>query len=76
MMTQEGWTGLVLRLTNNPTNAKFSPRAAALFVVQLRMSLQKAEDMTAGEDSLQPSIGDDRQLVNVLTVHHRKRFER
>ena len=32
--------------------------------------------MTAGEDSLNTPIGDNRQLVNVLTAHRRKGFER
>jgi len=44
--------------------------------VQLGMCVQEAQDMTASEDSLQPPIGDNRQLVNVFTAHHRKGFER
>ncbi|HKV78110.1 MAG TPA: hypothetical protein VJP02_08235 [Candidatus Sulfotelmatobacter sp.] len=40
------------------------------------MRLQEPEGMTAGEDSVEPPIGDNRQRVDVLTAHHGEGLER
>jgi hypothetical protein len=46
-----------------------------LVAVQFRLSPQEAQDTTAGEDPLEVSVGDHRELVDVLAGHQLKRLD-
>jgi hypothetical protein len=44
----------------------------SLVAVQFCLSSQEAQDLTTGEDPLDVSVGDNRQLVDVLAAHEFK----
>src|SRR5215471_18326844 len=45
-------------------------------MLQFCLSLKKAHDMTAGDQPLEVSVGDDRQLVYVFAGHQFKCLDR
>jgi hypothetical protein len=43
--------------------------------VQFSMVLEETQNMPAGKDSFQPPVGENRQLVDILSAHNLKRLD-
>ena len=43
--------------------------------MQFCLSSQEAQDLTTGEDPLEVSVGENRQLIDVLAAHQFKRLD-
>jgi hypothetical protein len=59
----------------NATDKEWFHETLSLVAVQFCLSSQEAQDLTTGEDPLEVSVGENRQLIDVLAAHQFKRLD-